>query len=171
MSKIYIIKVCAIIFVLATTLILPSRGNSQTDNKIKSKRAKINNSSLQQNKIKKTIKPQRQLPNSMKLSTQVTLLEKKLSLAKTELTKTRKSESKKDGEIKFLRKSLDNLRAQLLFQSDLSKNYKELINCYRTALFTWDDLNRRQGLTEQEHLVIGFELRRSLFACPPVLEQ
>ena len=73
-----------------------------------------------------------------------------------------------DEEINFLQDSLDDLDAELAVNVGAYEKYKELITCYRTALFTWHDLNRRQGLTEQDHLVIRVELRRSLFSCPPM---
>ena len=208
MSKNNIIKVCTIIFVLTANLILPSKGNAQTNNNLKSKRASIKNPELQQKQ--KTIKQQRQLSSSTKLSVQVKALENKLSIITSELEKTKRNEIKKDGEIKvlksnstnlsarikalekesllvktkfaeekkvgakmdeeinFLHNSLEKLDTELSVQAGASERYKELINCYRAALFIWNDLNGRQGLTEQEHLVIRVELKRALFNCPAI---
>ena len=217
MPKKYTIKSCTIIIVLVAALTLSTKGNTQTNNKLKSKGARIKNPTSQQKQIKKTIKPQRQLSNSAKFSTKIKALEKKLSLTKTELAKAKKNGAKKDGEIRklksnstkfstkikalekesllaktelaeakkngakkdgeiskldeeinFLQDSLDDLGAELAVNVSAYEKYKELITCYRTALFTWHDLNRRQGLTEQDHLVIRVELRRSLFSCPPM---
>ena len=52
--------------------------------------------------------------------------------------------------------------------SGVFEKYKEIIKCYRSALVAWNNLISRQGLTEKEYLVVGVELRRSLFACPPI---
>ena len=217
MSKKYTIKLCTIIIVLVAALTLSTKGNTQTNNKLKSKGARIKNPTSQQKQIKKTIKPQRQLSNSAKFSTKIKALEKKLSLTKTELAKAKKNGAKKDGEIsklksnstklstkikalekesllaktelaeekktgakkggeinkldekiKFLQDSLDDLDEELDVKVGAYEKYQELINCYRTALFSWDDLNHRQGLTEQDHLLIRDELRGSLFSCPPM---
>ena len=72
-------------------------------------------------------------------------------------------------DINFLLDSLDGLGAELKVQVGAYEKYKKIITCYRTALINWDDLHRRQGLTEQDHFVIRIELRRSLFSCPPML--
>ena len=175
MPKKYTIKLCTIIIVLVAALTLSTKGNTQTNNKLKSKGARIKNPTSQQKQIKKTIKPQRQLSNSAKFSTKIKALEKKLSLTKTELAEVKKTDVKKDGEISklnedinFLLDSLDDLDAELKVQVGAYEKYKELITCYRTALINWDDLHRRQGLTEQDHFVIRIELRRSLFSCPPM---
>jgi hypothetical protein len=188
MRKIYFIKVCAIICILNAILILPCKGNTQTNNKLKSKRVSIKNPKLH----KKLIKPKGQISKPTKLSAQIKELEKKdgeiktlksnltkfstkinelekeLLLAKTKISEGKKAEAKTYEEIKSLRNSLNKLYAELSVQSDVSKKYNELINCYRASLFTWDDLNGRQGLTEDDRLVIGIELRRSLFDCPPI---
>ena len=172
----YKITPYAIIVALAAVLIIPMKGNAQTkNNKFTSKGKNTKNPASKQKQIKKTIKSQSQLPNSTKFSTKIKALEKKLSLKKTELAEAKKTEIKKDGEISrlnedinFLLDSLDGLDAELKVQVGAYEKYKELITCYRTALFTWHDLNRRQGLTEQDHLVIRVELRRSLFSCPPM---
>ena len=175
MPKNYIIQVFTIIIVLTVTLILHTKVNAQTNNKLKSKGPSINNLTSQQKKIKKTIKPQRQLSNSTKLSTKIKALEKESLLAKTELAEEKKTGAKKGGEInkldekiKFLQDSLDDLDEELDVKVGAYEKYQELINCYRTALFSWDDLNHRQGLTEQDHLLIRDELRGSLFSCPPM---
>ena len=175
MPKKYTIKLYTIIIVLVAALTLSTKGNAQTNNKLKSKGPSIKNPTSQQKQIKKTIKPQRQLSNSAKFSTKIKALEKESLLAKTELAEAKKNGAKKDGEISkldeeinFLQDSLDDLDAELAVNVGAYEKYKELITCYRTALFTWHDLNRRQGLTEQDHLVIRVKLRRSLFSCPPM---
>ena len=172
----YKITPYAIIVALAAVLIIPMKGNAQTKyNKFTSKGKNIKNPAPKQKQIKKTIKSQSQLPNSTKFSTKIKALEKKLSLTKTELAKAKKNGAKKDGEISklnedinFLLDSLDDLDAELKVQVGAYEKYKKLITCYRTALINWDDLHRRQGLTEQDHFVIRIELRRSLFSCPPM---
>ena len=126
--------------------------------------------------IKKDGEISRLKSNSTKFSTKVQVLEKELALTKTELAEVKKTDVKKDGEISklnedinFLLDSLDDLDAELKVQVGAYEKYKKLITCYRTALINWDDLHRRQGLTEQDHFVIRIELRRSLFSCPPML--
>lgn len=104
--------------------------------------------------------------NSTKLSSRIKVLEKESLLLRTKFAEEKKTGEKMYEEINFLRNSLGKLDADLSVQVDASDNYKELINCYRAALFIWDDLNGRQGLTEQEHLVISVELKRALFDCP-----
>ena len=106
--------------------------------------------------------------NSAKLSALIKELEKESLLVKTKFAEEKKAGAKMDEEINFLRNSLDKLDTELSIQADASEKYKELINCYRAALFTWDDLNGRQGLTDQEHLVIRVELKRALFNCPAI---
>ena len=106
--------------------------------------------------------------NSTKLSARIKALEKESLLVKTKFAEEKKAGAKMDEEINFLRNSLDKLDTELSIQADASEKYKELINCYRAALFTWDDLNGRQGLTDQEHLVIRVELKRALFNCPAI---
>jgi len=173
----YKITPYAIIVALAAVLIIPMKGNAQTKyNKFTSKGKNINNPASKQKQIKKTIKSQSQLPNSTKFSTKIQVLEKELALTKTELAEVKKTDVKKDGEISklnedinFLLDSLDDLDAELKVQVGAYEKYKKLITCYRTALINWDDLYRRQGLTEQDHFVIRIELRRSLFSCPPML--
>jgi hypothetical protein len=96
-----------------------------------------------------------------------------LSLAKTELALTLLAEKdgeiiKLNGNIKTLRDLLDGLDAKLVVKVDAFEKYKKLLQCYRTALGNWDNFQRRQGLTEQDYLVIRIELRRSLFSCPPM---
>ena len=173
----YKITPYAIIVALAAVLIIPMKGNAQTKyNKFTSKGKNIKNPASKQKQIKKTIKSQSQLPNSTKFSTKIKALEKESLLAKTELAEVKKTDVKKDGEISklnedinFLLDSLDDLDAELKVQVGAYEKYKKLITCYRTALINWDDLHRRQGLTEQDHFVIRIELRRSLFSCPPML--
>ena len=106
--------------------------------------------------------------NSVKFSTRIKVLEKELLLVKTKFSDEKKARAKMDEEINFLRNSLDKLDIELSVQADASEKFKELIDCYRAALFIWDDLNGRQGLTKQDRLVIGVELRSSLFDCPPI---
>jgi chromosome segregation ATPase len=125
--------------------------------------------------IKKDGEISRLKSNSTKFSTKIQVLEKELALTKTELAEVKKTDVKKDGEISklnedinFLLDSLDDLDAELKVQVGAYEKYKKLITCYRTALINWDDLHRRQGLTEQDHFVIRIELRRSLFSCPPM---
>jgi len=115
---------------------------------------------------------------STKLSINIKALEKNLSLAKTELEGLKKTDRKKNEELKklnedvnYLIDSIDDQKAELAelsIQSSVSAKYKEIIKCYRSALFTWNNLISKQGLTEKEYLVVGIELRRSLFACPPI---
>ena len=102
-------------------------------------------------------------------------LEKKLLAANTGLAKVNKAVAKKEEEIIKLNEdintlldSLDGLDKDLIVQEDKSKKYKELINCYKAALFTWHDMNSKKGLTKHDHLVINVELRDSLFICPPM---
>ena len=102
-------------------------------------------------------------------------LEKKLFAANTGLAKANKVVAKKDGQIIKLNRDinnlldeLDDLDRDLIFQEDTSKKYKKLINCYKTALFTWHGMNSKKGLTKHDHLVINVELRDSLFRCPPI---
>jgi chromosome segregation ATPase len=106
--------------------------------------------------------------NSANLSTQIKALEKELLLVKTKFGEEKKARVKIDKEMNFLHNSLDKLDIELSVQANASEKYKELIDCYRAALFLWDDLNGRQGLTEQEHLVIRVELKHALFNCPAI---
>ena len=101
--------------------------------------------------------------------------EKKLLAANTGLANANKAVAQKNGEISKLNQDmnnlldeLDDLDKNLIFQEDTSKNYKKLINCYKTALFTWHGMNSKKGLTKHDHLVINVELRDSLFKCPPM---
>ena len=100
-------------------------------------------------------------------------LEKKLLAANTGLANANKAVAQKDGEISKLNQDmnnlldeLDDLDKNLIFQEDTSKKYKKLINCYKTALFTWHGMNSKKRLTKHDHLVINVELRDSLFSCP-----
>ena len=102
-------------------------------------------------------------------------LEKKLLAANTGLANANKAVAQKDGEISKLNQDmnnlldeLDDLDENLIFQEDTSKKYKKLINCYKTALFTWHGMNSKKRLTKHDHLVINVELRDSLFKCPPM---
>ena len=106
--------------------------------------------------------------NSTKLSARIKALEKELLNVKSKFAEEKKARAKMDKEINFLHNSLDKLDMELSVKSDSSKQYKGLIDCYRAALFIWNDLNGRQGLTEQEHLVIRVELKRALFNCPAI---
>jgi chromosome segregation ATPase len=113
-----------------------------------------------------------------KFSKKIKVLEKNLSLAKTELEGLKETDAIKSEEliklnenIKLLLDSIDDQEAELTELSihyRASEKYKEIIKCYRTALFTWNNLISRQELTEKEHSVVRVELRRSLFACPPI---
>jgi chromosome segregation ATPase len=115
---------------------------------------------------------------SAKFSKKIKVLEKNLSLANTELKGLKETDAKKSEEIiklneniNLLLDSIDDQEAELAelsIQSSVSEKYKEIIKCYRTALFTWDNLISRQGLTEKEYLVVRVDLRRSLFSCPPI---
>ena len=111
---------------------------------------------------------------SAEFTVRIEALEKNLSLSKTELEGLKETDAKKSEEIiklnenvNYLLDSIDEQEGELAFQSSVSEKYKQTIKCYRSALFTWNNLISRQGLTEKEYLVITVELRRSLFACPP----
>ena len=45
---------------------------------------------------------------------------------------------------------------------------KAAVNCYRKALSTWDDLHRKEGITEQNLLTIAVELRHTIAECPGI---
>ena len=126
----------------------------------------------------KGIKIKKLQSESAKFTGKIKTLEKNLSLAKTELEGLKETDAKKSEEliklnenVNFLLDSIDGQEAELAelsIQSSVSAKYKEIIKCYRSALFTWNNLISKQGLTEKEYLVVGIELRRSLFACPPI---
>ena len=144
-----------IIIVMFTILIIPIKGNAQIkENDVSDKGQIINKTTLQQKQINKTIKSKSQLSNSSNFLYRIKDLEKRLLLSKTELIKIKKNESE--------------LEAGSNVKADVSKKYKGIVDCYRTALLAWDDMNRREGLTEQEHSVIRIELRRSISSCPPI---
>ena len=144
-----------IIIVMFTILIIPIKGNAQIkENDVSDKGQIINKTTLQQKQINKTIRSKSQLSNSSNFLYRIKDLEKRLLLSKTELIKIKKNEGELEAE--------SNVKA------DASKKYKGIVDCYRTALLAWDDMNRREGLTEQEHSVIRIELRRSIFSCPPI---
>ena len=172
-----------------------AQGNAQTkNNKIPSNTQNIKSPTLKQKQTIKTRMPQGQLPNANKLpvttkglekkllvanigltnaNKAVKDLEKKLLAANTGLANANKTVAQKDGEISKLNQDmnnlldeLDDLDQNLIFQEDTSKKYKKLINCYKTALFTWHGMNSKKGLTKHDHLVINVELRDSLFSCP-----
>jgi len=172
-----------------------AQGNAQTkNNKIPSNTQNIKSPTLKQKQTIKTRMPQAQLPNAKKLpvttkdlerkllvanaglanaNKAIKDLEKKLLAANTGLANANKAVAQKDGEISKLNQDmnnlldeLDDLDKNLIFQEDTSKNYKKLINCYKTALFTWHGMNSKKGLTKHDHLVINVELRDSLFSCP-----
>ena len=174
-----------------------AQGNAQTkNNKIPSNTQNIKSPTLKQKQTIKTRMPQGQLPNANKLpvttkglekkllvanigltnaNKAVKDLEKKLLAANTGLANANKTVAQKDGEISKLNQDmnnlldeLDDLDQNLIFQEDTSKKYKKLINCYKTALFTWHGMNSKKGLTKHDHLVINVELRDSLFKCPPM---
>ena len=195
MFKRYDTKSCEIIIILIAVLILPVKGNAQTkNNKIPSNTQNIKSPTLKQKQTIKTRMPQGQLPNANKLpvttkglekkllvanigltnaNKAVKDLEKKLLAANTGLANANKTVAQKDGEISKLNQDmnnlldeLDDLDQNLIFQEDTSKKYKKLINCYKTALFTWHGMNSKKGLTKHDHLVINVELRDSLFSCP-----
>tara|TARA_Y100000588_G_C14067216_1_gene844157 strand:+ start:500 stop:1057 length:558 start_codon:yes stop_codon:yes gene_type:complete len=167
-----------IIIILIAFLILPVNGNPQTKSKkITSNKQNIQKFTSKKKQIKKTKIPLKQLAKSIDPSTKIKELEKKLLVKETELVEIKKVEAKKDVEInnlneniKFLLDSVEDLNAKLYLQIDTSKKYKELVNCYRVALFNWYNMNNRKGLTEQDHWAIKVELRRSLFNCPPMEE-
>jgi chromosome segregation ATPase len=126
----------------------------------------------------KGIKINKLQTESTKLSKNIKALEKNLSLAKTELEGLKNIDRKKNEELKklnedvnYLLESIDDQKtelAELSIQSSVSEKYKEIIKCYRSALFSWNNMISKQGLTEKEYLVVRVELRRSLFACPPI---
>jgi hypothetical protein len=151
---------------------------------------------IKKNEVKKDREINKLKSNLAKLPIKVKALEKKLLLSKTELLKIKNNEVQKDREIiklksnsvklpikvKALEKELLLSKAELLkikktegdleaestIKADAAEKYKGLVGCYRTALLAWDDINRREGLTEQDHLVIRVELRRSISSCPPI---
>ena len=197
MFRKYDTKSCEIIILLIAVLILPVKGNAQTkNNKIPSNTQNIKSPTLKQKQTIKTRMPQAQLPNAKKLpvttkdlerkllvanigltkaNKAVKDLEKKLLVANTGLANANKAVAQKDGEISKLNQDmnnlldeLDDLDKNLIFQEDTSKKYKKLINCYKTALFTWHGMNSKKRLTKHDHLVINVELRDSLFKCPPM---
>ena len=172
-----------------------AQGNAQTkNNKIPSNTQNIKSPTLKQKQTIKTRMPQGQLPNANKLpvttkglekkllvanigltnaNKAVKDLEKKLLVANTGLANANKTVAQNDGEISKLNQDmnnlldeLDDLDQNLIFQEDTSKKYKKLINCYKTALFTWHGMNSKKGLTKHDHLVINVEVRDSLFSCP-----
>ena len=126
----------------------------------------------------KGVKIKKLQSESKKLSMNIKALENNLSLTKTELEGLKKTDTKKSEELKklnenvnYLLESIDDQKAELAklsIYSGVSEKYKEIIKCYRSALVAWNNLISRQGLTEKEFLVVGVELRRSLFACPPI---
>ena len=191
------IKFYEIIIVLIAVFIVPVKGNAQTkNNKFTNNTQIIKNTPLKQKQITKARKKQAPLSNQKKppittndlqkkllvantgltkATKAVKELEKKLLAANTGLAKANKAVAKKEQEINRLNDdintlldSLDSLDKDLTIQEDKSEKYKELINCYRTALFTWYDMNSKKGLNEHDHLVINVELRDSLFSCPPI---
>jgi predicted nucleic acid-binding Zn-ribbon protein len=126
----------------------------------------------------KGIKIKKLQSESTKFSGKIKALEKNLSLAKNELEGLKETNAKKSEEliklnenVNFLLDSIDDQEAELTelsIHSGTSEKYKEIIKCYRSALFAWNNLISRQGLTEEEYLVVRVELRRSLFACPAI---
>ena len=197
MYKKYAIKSYEIIIVLLAVLIFSTKGNAQTkNNRIISNPQIIKGPPFKQKQIIKSRKPKGQLPNLKKppvttkdfekklfvantglanANKAVKDLEKKLLAANTGLANANKTVAQKDGEISKLNQDmnnlldeLDDLDKNLIFQEDASKNYMKLINCYKTALFTWHGMNSKKGLTKHDHLVINVELRDSLFKCPPM---
>ena len=175
--------------ILVSILILPVSGFAQINNKTSNRLSikgpgKTNNkasiktpnykTATKQKQTKNTIKPNKQLSKPADFSTKIKELERKLLAKDSELSEIKKSLSEKDSEINklnedisYLMDTLDDLDAELYIQTDTSKKYKELIKCYRTALFNWHDMNSRKRLTEEDHWTIKVELRRSLFSCPP----
>ena len=174
-----------------------AQGNAQTkNNKIPSNTQNIKSPTLKQKQTIKTRMPQAQLPNSKKLpvttkdlerkllvanaglanaNKAIKDLEKKLFAANTGLANANKAVAQRNGEISKLNQDmnnlldeLDDLDKSLIFQENTSKKYKKLINCYKTALFTWHGMNSKKGLTKHDHLVINVKLRDSLFSCPPM---
>ena len=184
----------AIIIILVVFFSIPIKGIAQTeDNKIERKEQNIKNQLspkiLSKKKIpvvKKNVKDKKLSSDLEKTSSGLKDLNNKLLLVTAQLTTVKKSDTQKGikikklqsesakftGKIKTLEKNLSLAKTELegLKETDAKKSekYKEIIKCYRNALFTWNNLISRQGLTEKEYLVITVELRRSLFACPPI---
>lgn len=159
-----------------------STGSVNTSSKFKALEKKLSIANKQLAKSKKSdtqkgVEIKKLKSDSAKLSGEIKVLEKKLSLAKAELKDLKETDSKKNEEliklnenINFLLDSIDDQKdelAELSIHSKTSEKYKEIIKCYRAALFSWNNLVSRQSLTEKEYLVVTVELRRSLFACPP----
>jgi len=63
---------------------------------------------------------------------------------------------------------LNKLDTALISRDTKLVTMKAAINCYRKALSTWDDLHRREGITEQNLLTIAVELRREVGNCPGI---
>ena len=126
----------------------------------------------------KGVKIKKLKSESAKFPGKIKALEKDLSLAKTELEGLKETDAKKSEEliklnenVNYLLDSIDDQEAELTelsIQSSMSEKYIKIIKCYRSALFSWNNLMSKQGLTEKEYLVIRVELRQSLFACPPI---
>ena len=168
------------------------------ENDVSKKGQIVKKTTSQQKIIKKITKSKSRLSNSANFSNRIKDLEKRLLLSKTELLKIKKTEAKKARVINKLKTEINKLKLNSvklpikikaleerlllskkellkikktkgeLEKADASKKYKALVDCYRTALISWDDINRREGLTEQEHSVIRIELRRSISSCPPI---
>jgi chromosome segregation ATPase len=159
-----------------------STGSVNTSSEFKALEKKLSLANKQLAKSKKSdtqkgVEIKKLKSDSAKLSGEIKVLEKKLSLAKAELKGLKETDSKKNEEliklnenINFLLDSIDDQKdelAELSIHSKTSEKYKEIIKCYRAALFGWNNLVSKQSLTEKEYLVVTVELRRSLFACPP----
>ena len=186
----------AIVIIFVVFFSISIKGIAQTeDNKIRSKEQNTKNQLLpkiltkKKNKIpvvKKKVNTKKLSSNLVKTSSEIKSLKNKLLLVTRQLTTAKKSDTQKDikikklqsesakftGKIKTLEKNLSLAKTELegLKETDAKKSekYKEIIKCYRSALFAWNNLISRQGLTEKEYLVFRVELRRSLFACPPI---
>ena len=140
--------------------------------------AKTQLATAKKSQTQKVIEIKKLKSESAKFPGKIKALEENLSLAKNELEGLKKNDSKKSEEINklnedinYLLESIDEQKAELAelsIQSSMSGKYKEMVKCYRAALFTWNNLVSRQGLNEKEYLVVTVELRKSLFACPPI---
>ena len=161
---------------LSSDLEKTSSGLKDLNNKLLLVTAQL--TTVKKSDTQKGIKIKKLQSESAKFTGKIKTLEKNLSLAQTELEGLKETDAKKSEElmklnenINFLLDSIDDQEAEiaeLSAHSVVSEKYKEIIKCYRSALFTWNNLISKQGLTEKEYLVVGIELRRSLFACPPI---
>ena len=175
----------SIIIILAVFFSIAIQGTAHTkDSKIGNKKQNTKNQF-----VKKNVQTKKLSSNLEKTSSDIKALKNKLLLVAAQLKTAKKSDAQKGIEIiklqsesakfhrtiKALEKNMSLAKTELgkLQDTDAKKSdelikLKEIINCYRSALFTWDNLTNKQGLTGKENLVVRSELRRSLFACPPI---